>query len=223
LRRTGRPGGRDLPEMKLGLISDLHGDPVALELAWAHLTVLGADRIVCAGDLVGYGPLPDKVVSFVKDHEIPCVRGNHDRWALERGLGVKDPFRGGAPSAETLEFLQSLPVDRLISVDGKIVVLAHGSIRSDMEFVTRENHPPGLLNRWLDQVQADVMVFGHSHEPGSCRLDRGLFVNPGSVISAPVVTTSRTFALLDLATLDVTFHDVESGCQVDAAPWSTTS
>ncbi len=84
--------------MKLGLISDLHGDPVALELAWSHLTVLGADRIVCAGDLVGYGPLPDKVVAFVDSRGVPCVRGNHDRWAVERDRGLTVVYRIEMPS-----------------------------------------------------------------------------------------------------------------------------
>lgn len=207
--------------MKLGLISDLHGDPVALELAWAHLTVLGADQIACAGDLVGYGPLPDRVVAFIQEHEIPCVRGNHDRWALQRGLGALDPYRGGLPSAETLEFLGTLPAHRVIEAAGKIVVVAHGSIRDDLEFVTRKDHPPEILKDWLRRVGADVLVFGHTHEPGVCRLPGGLFVNPGSVVSAPVVTTSRTFGLLDLVTLEVTFHDVETGGRVEAAPWSS--
>ena len=41
--------------MKLGLISDIHGDPVALELAWSHLMLMGADRIIWASDY----PHPD--------------------------------------------------------------------------------------------------------------------------------------------------------------------
>ena len=81
--------------MKLGIISDIHGDKLALELAWAHLTVLGADRIVCAGDLVGYGPHPDEVVAFVREYRIACVRGNHDRWAIERRQGIP-----GTPSTK---------------------------------------------------------------------------------------------------------------------------
>lgn len=84
--------------MKLGLISDIHGDPLALELAWSHLTVMGADRIVCAGDLVGYGPYPDRVVAFLEERQVASVRGNHDRWALERGLGVPDEYGGGPPA-----------------------------------------------------------------------------------------------------------------------------
>jgi putative phosphoesterase len=206
--------------MKLGLVSDVHGDPVALELAWAHLTVLGADRIVCAGDVVGYGPLPDRAVAFLTEHKIPAVRGNHDRWALERGPGSRDPFRGGTPSAETLDFLAGLPSNLALEGDGKVVVVVHGSPRDDMEFVTRERHPTRVLRGWLDELRCDVLVVGHTHEPMACQTGRGLVVNPGSVVSAPGVSTSRTFALLDLATLGVTFHDVETGDEVTTRPWS---
>jgi putative phosphoesterase len=205
--------------VKLGLISDVHGDPVALELAWAHLTVLGADRIFCAGDLVGYGPLPDRAVSFLVEHQVPSVRGNHDRWALERGLGVPDEFRGGTPSRETLEVLGTLPFDLAIGGDGRVGVVVHGSPRSDMEFVTREQHPPSVLRRWLRDLRADFLVVGHTHRPMWYRCDIGIVVNPGSVVSVPVVETSRTFALLDLETVAVTFHDVESGAEVAVAPW----
>src|SRR5271157_1189755 len=90
--------------MKLGLVADIHGDPVALELAWAHLITMKVDRIVCAGDLVGYGPFPDRVVAFVKERQIPSVRGNHDRWAVSRGPGAVDELGGGKPSLETLEY-----------------------------------------------------------------------------------------------------------------------
>ena len=70
---------------------------------------MGADRIVCAGDLVGYGPFPDRVVTFLREHEVTAVRGNHDRWALERGLGVRDEFGGGMPSIESIDYLRDVP------------------------------------------------------------------------------------------------------------------
>ncbi len=207
--------------MKIGLISDLHGDPVALELAWAHLTVLGADLILCAGDLVGYGPFPDRVVEFVQTHQIPCVRGNHDRWALERGPGVPDEFRGGLPSGDTLEFLSTLPFDRIVDAGGKVIVVVHGSISDDMEFVTRRKHPPRLIEGWLNDTRADILVVGHSHEPGVCETTAGLLVNPGSVVSSPYVKSSHTFGLIDLCGRpSVTFHDVETGGRVEPAPWS---
>ena len=206
--------------MKLGLISDLHGDPIALELAWSYLTLMGADRIVCAGDLVGYGPFPDRVVSFLKEHEIPSVRGNHDRWALERGPGVRDEFGGGPPSEETLDTLRTLPFDLLVAQDRTIGVIVHGSPRSDMEFVKRSSHPQKVLRGYLLDLRCDLLVVGHTHQPMWFRCPDGVVVNPGSAVSMPVVDSSRTFALVELDTLEVTFHDVESGRAVEVEPWN---
>ena len=205
--------------MKLGLISDIHGDPVALELAWAHLTLLGVDRIVCAGDLVGYGPFPDRVVTFLQEHEVPSVRGNHDRWALERGPGGRDEFGGGTPSDETLDYLRALPFDVLVAHERMVAVIVHGSPRSDMEFVKPGSHPSPVLRGFLSYLNCNLIVVGHTHKPMWFRCSEGLVVNPGSVVSMPVVDSSRTFAIVDLDTLEPTFYDVESGEVVEVSAW----
>ena len=75
------------------------------------------------------------------------------------------------------------------------------------------NHPglPGPL---------PPLVVGHTHQPMWYRSpEGGLVVNPGSVVSMPVVDLSRTFAVADLANLNVTFHAVESGEPIPLAPW----
>ncbi len=205
--------------MRLGLISDVHGDPVALELAWSHLTVMGADQIVCAGDLVGYGPFPDRVVSFLQERQVAAVRGNHDRWALERGEGEPDEFGGGTPASQTLEFLKSLPFDLQVAFESRVGVVVHGSPRSDMEFVNRHDHPAARLRGYLTSLKCDLLVVGHTHRPMSFRCREGLFVNPGSTVSLPHIDSSRTFALVDFASLAVSFHDVESGDEVEVEPW----
>ncbi len=206
--------------MKLGLISDVHGDPVALELAWAHLVAMQVDRIVCAGDLVGYGPFPDRVVAFLKERQIASVRGNHDRWAIGRGPGGVDEFGGGTPGHETLQFLQDLPADLVIEAGNRIGVVVHGSPMSDMEFVNRRNHPPARLDRYLRDLECDFLVVGHTHQPMWYRGPGGrLVINPGSVVSMPVVDSSRTFAVADLDGMEVRFHLVETGAPIELEPW----
>ncbi len=206
--------------MKLGLISDIHGDPVALERAWTHLTDLGVDRIVCAGDLVGYGPFPDQVVSFLQERQIPSVRGNHDRWAVARGPGIADEFGGGTPSRETLDFLGTLFPDLVIEAGTMIGVVVHGSPSSDMEFVNRRTHPPSVLRGFLRDLNCDFLVIGHTHQPMWYRSPEGkLVVNPGSVVSVPVIDSSRTFAVVDLARPEVAFHDLETGEPFSLDPW----
>jgi putative phosphoesterase len=205
--------------MKLGLISDVHGDPVALELAWSHLVLMGAERIVCAGDLVGYGPWPDRVTAFVRERQVSSVRGNHDRWALERLPGELDEFGGGVPSDDTLEYLRTLPFDLVIALETHIGVIVHGSPRSDMEFVQRHSHPPRKLRGYVTELNCDLLVVGHTHRPMWYRCREGLVVNPGSVVSLPHIDSSRTFAMVH-DDLEVTFHDVESGDAIEVEAWS---
>jgi putative phosphoesterase len=206
--------------MKLGLISDIHGDAVALELAWNHLVALGVDRIACAGDVVGYGPSPDRVVDFLRERGIPSVRGNHDRWALERGPGAACRFGGGMPSDGTLEFLAALQEDLILESGGKITLVVHGSPSSDMEFVGRKTHPPRVLDGYLEDIRCDLLVVGHTHRPMWYRGRSGrLVVNPGSVISTPVVETSRSFAVVDMETGEVAHHRVGDGASLVVEPW----
>ena len=212
--------GSNGDSMKIGVISDIHGDPLSLELAWAHLQILGADRIVCSGDVVGYGPFPDKAAKFLESRKIQAVRGNHDRWAIERGPGLRDEFGGSAPSTKTIAVLAALPSDLVIEVRGRIVVVVHGSPSSDMDYVRRNSHGPEVLDDLLETLGADILVVGHTHAPMWYRGKRGLVVNPGSVISMPVVRTSRTFAMLDLDAMAATFHDVESGRVLNVPHWS---
>jgi putative phosphoesterase len=205
--------------VKLGLISDVHGDPDALERACEFLRNFGANKILCAGDVVGYGPKPDEVVAFLTEHKIPGVRGNHDRWALQRPTGSQDPFGGGTPGADTLRFLERLPSQLVVHNDNRRAVIVHGSIRSDMEFVLRPTHPPEALRSDLKTAQAQLLVCGHTHEPMWFRCAEGLVVNPGSLITLPCVKSSLSFALVDLETLAVAFHDAQTGKPIDVVAW----
>jgi putative phosphoesterase len=206
--------------MRLGLISDIHGDQDALESACTHLAKLGADQIVCAGDLVGYGPDPDQVVAFLQARGIPSVRGNHDRWAGSRALGAPDEFGGGIPGRESIMALRSLSSHLVLEAGSRVVVVAHGSPRSDMEFMNRQTHPPEVLRKYLRDLTCDILVVGHTHQPMWYRAPDGrLVVNPGSIISLPVIDSSSSFAIVDLEDLAVSFHQVQTGDPIPLDPW----
>jgi putative phosphoesterase len=182
---------------------------------------MGVARVICAGDLVGYGPRPDAVVRFLRERQIASARGNHDRWALERRPGVADDFGGGTPSLQTLEYLASLPPSLVFEAGKWIGVVVHGSPSSDMEFVSRGSHPPSLLARYLDDLTCDMLVVGHTHQPMWYRNSRGgLVVNPGSLVSSAKIDSSRTFAVVDLGRLEVTFHELDTGGTLPLDPWS---
>ena len=64
--------------MKYAIISDVHANPKALERVLEDSARYGAEKIVCAGDVVGYGPDPVVAIGTLRDRGVTVVMGNHD-------------------------------------------------------------------------------------------------------------------------------------------------
>src|SRR5262249_33075552 len=207
--------------MMLGLIADIHADPRALEGALRGLDTHGVDQILCAGDLVGYGDQPDAAVALVRDRAIPCVRGNHDRWALERRQVIGP--RGWKPAVfkdETWAFLDALPGSDRRPWAGRALVTYHGSPESDTEFVSPYKPLPPSVERFGDGGgdDAPVLILGHTHIPMIVRGPRGTIINPGSVVGVPGVQTSYSFAVVDADDLAVRVFDIRTGREIRRDP-----
>jgi putative phosphoesterase len=205
--------------MRLGLLADIHADPRALEGALRGLEAHGVERTVCAGDLVGYGDQPDAAVALIRERAIPCIRGNHDRWALERRQVIGP--RGWKPAAlsdDTWEFLDSLPTSDRLDWDGRVVAIYHGSPESDLEFVSPYKPLPESIERFWTQGEAQVLILGHTHIPMIHREPRGTIINPGSVVGVPVVQTSYSFAIVDPEELAVRIFDIRTGREIRRDP-----
>lgn len=81
---------------KIGLISDIHGEPYSLTLALDMLHGRGVDHILCAGDLLEKGSQGNAVAARIREEGIPCVQGNHDIEAVENQAWLRkntDPRR----------------------------------------------------------------------------------------------------------------------------------
>ena len=72
--------------MRVALISDIHGNAIALEAVLRDITRVGADRTICLGDTATLGPSPVEVLGMLRDLRIPCITGNHDAFLLEPDL-----------------------------------------------------------------------------------------------------------------------------------------
>jgi predicted phosphodiesterase len=162
--------------MRYGVISDVHGNLHALEAVLARLEAAGVDRIVCAGDLVGYGPRPNECVARIASLEAPAlvVAGNHDLMAVGRlpsdGLGPLPrqtlEWTWGVLDRETREYLEALPATAATE-DG--VAAAHGSLEDPAEYVLDAAAARDQLRRLAEHhPEARVLVLGHTHQPLAC-------------------------------------------------------
>ena len=191
---------------KLAVISDVHADVHALRDALRQIERIGVDRIVCCGDLLDYGLFPEETLSLLRENQISCIRGNHDRWAVTAGSDMS----GWDLTETSVRFLDSLPPYWRKLIGGVRVVVTHARPASDMKGIALDA-AERELREVLDEAGADVLLVGHTHVPFSRRLPDGrLVANPGALLRDPApgidVLTPGTFGILDLTGGNVTFE-----------------
>jgi predicted phosphodiesterase len=177
--------------MRVALISDVHGNAIALDAVLRDISRVGVDRTVCLGDTATLGPAPLEVLSTLRDRAIPCIQGNHDAFLLEPELlrtyteappivAAVDWCRSELP-AWAIDFVRGfLPGLKLELGAGAALELFHGTPRSHMEDLLATT-PAEKLEDMLNGLQASVMAGGHTHIQ-MLRQHRGtLIVNTGSV------------------------------------------
>jgi predicted phosphodiesterase len=158
----------------------VHGNLPALEavLAEAHDALL-----VFGGDMAA-GPLPAETLDRIMHLDALAIRGNADRELLGEPLpagGLIDEWVGAQLDDRHREFIAALPEQVEVDVEGVgHVLFCHGSPRSDEEVILKTT-PDEWLREMLAEVEADVVVCGHTHMQFDRRVDRWRVVNAGSV------------------------------------------
>ena len=192
--------------MEIGVISDVHGNTVALDAVFADMPAV--DALACAGDVVGYNPWHAECVAAVRERSIPTVSGNHDRAVASETRFAFNSMAGAgvAHARETLtedqiEWLRSLPTTRR-EFDGRVRIV-HGHPENPDRYTYTGEFSPDLLG------EEDVLVLGHTHVQGHERFDEGVVMNPGSVGQPRDGDPRAAYAVLDLDDLTVTEHRVE--------------
>ena len=150
--------------MRVAVISDIHGNYHALEAVLAEVTAEQPDEVWCLGDVVGYGPEPNRCCRLVAENASLCLAGNHDL-AVLGVLPVAD-FNGDAAAA--VRWTQSVLADDARSFLAPLVpattrngaALFHGSPLDPVwDYVLSE---AGALAS-LKLAQAPLVLVGHSH------------------------------------------------------------
>jgi predicted phosphodiesterase len=162
--------------VRRAILSDIHGNIIALQAVLADIATQDCEQIVCLGDMIGYGPNPKECVDAATKFDA-CILGNHDlaalfdpegfsnaaekailwtRKQLEQGDSEQECFR-------RLNFLAHLPRTRR---EGN-VLFVHGSVRNPVnEYVFPEDiYNRRKMEKLFSMVQ-HVCFQGHTHVPG---------------------------------------------------------
>lgn len=169
--------------MKIALFSDIHANLPALEAFFADIDTLRPDAVYCLGDLVGYNIWPNEVINAIRKRNIPTIAGNYDfgigrmsddcgcayKTDHEKEMGkVSISFTNSIVNPNEREYLRTLPahirVEFQLNNDKLNLLLVHGSPRKINEYLFEDREEQSML-RIMENADADIMCFGHTHKP----------------------------------------------------------
>jgi predicted phosphodiesterase len=183
--------------MKIAVLSDIHGNLVALKAVLQDLERRKVDQVVYLGDLAATGPQPCEVTELIQTMKWPCVMGNTDETLAKnipeqleqtemreedkrRTLELDEWTRKQLRNSHS-EYLSTFrPTITFNPENGPTFVCYHGSPRSNHEGILATT-PDEELTKYLEGYDADIFAGGHTHAQMLRRFRSSIIVNPGSV------------------------------------------
>ncbi len=188
---------------RIGLISDVHAGPVAVEQALTIFKDENVSEIICAGDIAGYFDTLDPVVDQLIAADCKAVMGNHDQAFLQNNQ-YSQPTK-------TIEYLAALPQFLQLQIANKSIYVVHAHPPSSQHGGIKLLDKSGNIvlqkkESWEKQLQgfaADVLIVGHTHQIYAEMIGGVFVVNPGSS------QFNHSCMILDLADLSVETYALE--------------
>lgn len=212
---------------RLAVFGGVYSNHLALRAVLDDIARRGTDLAWCLGDLGGFGPHPDRSAELLRASGVPMLRGNyddsigHDR--ADCACGYTDPrdndfaqrsydYTVARTSEGHKRWMRGLPEQQRLDVDGRRVLLCHGSPRRVNEFLWESACPDAFLEWLCETHEADLVVCGHSGLPWHRRLPSGRRVVNVGAIGRPANDGRTGVRYAEIAPAEepgVVFHTVE--------------
>jgi len=198
--------------MRIGLISDIHGNLPAFQAVMSSLHNR-VELVLFLGDLAGYYPFVNECVAIWDANKIVGVRGNHDEELLRcvrEGKPPDDTYRRRYGSAlerswkslseEGSKLLQSFPAQHHLTISSVSVSMFHGA---PWNLLKGRVYPDFADWEQFACCSSDVILLGHTHYSMLKHWKNKLIVNPGSVGQPRDRSGGASYAEIDLATGEI--------------------
>jgi putative phosphoesterase len=184
--------------VKLGIVSDIHCNSAGLERALALMGDI--DLLICLGDSIYEYRFSNAVVRLLRERDAEVILGNHEE-CFFGPHGARARARSGIDPA-LADWLSGRPYRRELHLGGKRLLLVHST--PWQPYGTYVYPGTSLLQRFAEP-EADVVLYGHTHQQLVQRVGRVLVINPGSAGDA---RDHRNGGQLSCAVLDTASEEV---------------
>ncbi len=187
--------------MKLGIVADVHCNVEGLRIALDQMGPV--DELICAGDAIYQFRFSNDVIELLRERNARYILGNHERVLLSE-WGDHARSRDGVRK-DLVDYMAGQEYQIETEVDGKKLLLVHGSPFDPHDEYLYPNSPN--LNKLAD-VDADIVILGHTHYHMALPVGNTLVINPGSAGESRDHRNGfrLSCAVLDTQSGEVTFH-----------------
>lgn len=197
----------------IALISDIHGNFVALKEVLKEIDKLGIEEVYCLGDVSGYYLQINECCDELRKRHVKCVLGNHDWHLISNTLSRSNTannclkYQKNIISADNLKWVASFPIHRKIND----LAIVHGGWNNPIDeylIEPSEDYFDGMPNRFF--------ASGHTHKQQLKLVKDKKYCNPGSVGQPRDGDARSAFAIFDGKDFELkrVDYDVEEICEL---------
>lgn len=199
--------------MKIAVLSDMHGNGIALQYTIEDLAGLGINRAVILGDVVMKGPMPNEVMNMLNYNGLEIlgwIKGNTDLWFDEitddwvpSTIKEEELYRFYKYAKDNLNedhisFIRGLPLEHSFSVDNVNILCVHGTPKSIAEAIDGSVSTVEI-RRAIEGVDERIILCGHSHVPFIGEVDGKRIFNAGSIGYSLDGDNRISYGILDIS------------------------
>ena len=184
--------------MKIGIITDVHSNIIALNTVLNEFEKIKVDKIICCGDVIGIGPNPEETIqALIKRKDILlAVRGNHEQYLL-KGLPKNVHDDGRTMSLEEIDnhewthsklsensknFISKFKISNIIEIEGKKIYIVHYPSNENGIYKKHIKKPTIKQNEEMfSEIDADIYIYGHTHTTSINNKNNKWYINSGSL------------------------------------------
>ena len=211
--------------MKIGIITDVHSNIIALNEVLNEFEKIEVDKIICCGDIIGIGPNPEETVQELMKNKdkLIAVRGNHEQYLL-KGLpkNVHDDKRTmsleeidnhkwthSKLSENSKNFIRQLKILNIIEIEGKKIYIVHYPNNENGVYIKHIRKPTIKQNEEMfSGIDADIFIYGHTHTTSINNKNNKWYINSGS-LGCPVKSNIANAGILGINKNEIHYEQLK--------------
>lgn len=197
--------------MKVAVLSDIHGNGVALQYAIRDLKSLSIKKVIILGDVIMKGPMPSQSLEMLKDKDLEIIgwiKGNTDLWLdeitdvwvpstkREKEINLYYKYAKENLKEEQIVFIKKLPLECSINLSGISILCVHGTPQSIVEGIDN-SVPEEEIKKAIKGVEEQLILSGHSHTSFIGEVDDKMIFNVGSIGNSVDGDNRISYGILD--------------------------